>query len=58
MGKMIQYKYLLRYLQTNDEAFANNTKLSIYSAVLDGVTTKTCSYVKFFSHHTIIVMLD
>ncbi|KAL5487109.1 hypothetical protein EMCRGX_G019674 [Ephydatia muelleri] len=45
MGKMIQYKYLLRYLQTNDEAFANGTKLSIYSAVLDGVTTKTCSYV-------------
>jgi len=34
MGKMDQYKYLLRHLQTRDEIFVNNTKLSVYSAVL------------------------
>ena len=55
MGKMSQYKYLLRHLQSSDEAFFNNTKLSIYSAVLDGVISKTCAYVKFFS---CIFMLD
>lgn len=42
---MDQYKYLIRQLQTSDEAFSNDTKLSIYSAVLDGVVTAACHYV-------------
>ncbi|KAL5487124.1 hypothetical protein EMCRGX_G019690 [Ephydatia muelleri] len=32
----------------SDDTFANNTKLSIYSAVLDGVTTAACSYINTF----------
>ena len=45
LGKMEQYKYLIQQFQNGDDTFANNTKLSIYSAVLDGITTAACSYV-------------
>eukprot|EP00731_Ephydatia_muelleri_P018287 Em0011g327a len=34
--------------KNSDDTFANNTKLSIYSAVLDGVTTAACSYINTF----------
>ncbi|KAL5487123.1 hypothetical protein EMCRGX_G019689 [Ephydatia muelleri] len=48
LGKMEQYKYLIQQFQNGDDTFANNTKLSIYSAVLDGVTTAACSYINTF----------